>query len=278
MALKAMGEFRWSDAAKHVAAIPESPLSLYAWKMYLSGWLNAVQDDIPSAEAALLQAASAALVSGLADAQKVETDAIRSGSCLAAASLDRLGCLYRRQERLDDACHAHLTAFHLYEEHGTVDERWDAAMNLAIDSAVARRDNDALQWCRTAIDLAGRCSERPIERQAQAWSRLSTIQTSLGRHDDAVAAARTARECWRKHDVAAVTAARADLELAAALMKFAESVYESECDRAKMLLNESLEYLASAADELPPFGPEAAADVRRCTDLTDFAKRLLDSL
>ena len=151
-------------------------------------------------------------------------------------------------------------------------------MNLAVDCAVARRDDDAQRWCRAAIDLATHVSDRPSAEQAQAWSRLSTVLTSLGRHDDAVAAARTARDFWRKHDLPAVTAARADLNLAQALMKNGESVYEIDAAAARRLLDEALTFLATAAEELPPFGPEAAVDVRQCADQTDFARRLLASL
>ena len=41
LALKAINESRWSDADKHVAVIPESPLHEYAWKRYLAGRLAA---------------------------------------------------------------------------------------------------------------------------------------------------------------------------------------------------------------------------------------------
>lgn len=274
LALKAMGESRWSDAAKHIAAIPDSPLSAYAWKMYLDGWLAAERQDFHSAEAALLQAASAALVSGLGDEKRVATDALR----IAAAAMEKLGFVYRREERLDDAYRAHLAAYCLYVEHGSLDERWETAMNLAVDCTVARRNDEAHRWCRAAIDLATYGSERPSAQQAQAWSRLSTVLTSLGRHDDAVAAARTARDFWRKHDLAAVTAARADVYLAGALIKHAESIYDSDVTHTRKLLDEALAFLATAADELPPFGLETVADIRRCAEQTDFAQRLLASL
>ena len=40
-----------------------------------------------------------ALVSGLGDEKQVSTDAMRLG----AAAMEKMGCAYRRQERLDDA-------------------------------------------------------------------------------------------------------------------------------------------------------------------------------
>jgi tetratricopeptide (TPR) repeat protein len=273
LALKAIHESRWSDAQKHIAAIPESPLGEYAWKMYLAGLLAGERDEFPKSETALLAAASAAFVVGFADEKSVAADALRFG----AAVLEKLGFALRRQERLD-AYHAHLAAYRLREEHGSFDEQWETAMSLAVDCTVARRDDEAQRWCRAAIGLAGETSDQPFAKQAQSWGRLAAALTSLGRHEEAVTSARTAREFWRKHDRSAVTAARADLDLAGVLMKHAESVYETDCAQAKKLLNEALAFLATAADELPPFGPEAVADVRRCTEQTDFARRLLDSL
>lgn len=274
LALKAMDESRWSDAAKHTAAIPETPLCAYAWKMYLNGWLAAEQLDFTSAETTLLQAASAALVNGLGVEQKVESNSL----CLAAAAMEKLGVVYRREERFDDAYRIHLVAYHLRREHGSFDEQWEIAMNLAIDRTVVQRYEEAQRWCSAAIDLATHVSEHPFARQAQAWSRQSRVLTSLGQHDDAVAAARTAREYWRKHDQSAVTAARADLNLAHALMKNGESVYETDAAATRRLLEEALKLLATAAVELPPFGPEAAVDVRLCAEQIDFAQRLLASL
>jgi tetratricopeptide (TPR) repeat protein len=274
LALKAINESRWSDADKHVAAIPESPLGEYAWKMYLAGRLAAERHDFPAAEARFLEAASAALVSGLGDEKQVSTDAMR----LAAAAMERLGYAHRRQERLDDAHRSHQAAYRLRQEHGSVEERWESAISLTLDCVVARRHDEAQRWCRVAIDLAAAASDQPAAKQAQAWGRLSAALTALGRHEEAVAAARTARDFWRMHDLAAVTAARADLEVAQALMKFGESVYERDARAARRILSEALECLTTAAEELPPFGDEAAADVRRSAELTDFARRLLDSL
>jgi len=273
LALKAIHESRWSDAQKHIAAVPESPLGEYAWKMYLAGLLAGERNDFPPSETALLAAASAAFVVGFADGKSVAADELRLG----AAALEKLGTALRRQERLD-AYHAHLAAYRLREEHGSSDERWESAMSLAVDCTVARRDDEAQRWCRAAIDLAVETSDQAAAKQAQSWGRLATTLTSLGRHEEAVAAARTAREFWRKHDRSAVTAARADLDVAHALVESAKSVYESNAAQARTFLNDALAFLTTAADELPPFGAEAAADVRRCTEQTDFALQLLASL
>jgi len=62
------------------------------------------------------------------------------------------------------------------------------------------------------------------------------------------------------------------------LVESAKSVYESDTAQARTLLNEALAFLTTAADELPPFGAEASRDVQRCTEQTDFSRRLLDSL
>jgi tetratricopeptide (TPR) repeat protein len=274
LALKAIHESRWSDAEKHIAAIPESPPGEYAWKMYLAGLLASERNDFPKSETALLAAASAAFVVGFAHDKSVAADELRLG----AQALEKLGYAHRRQERLADAYHAHLAAYRLREEHGSFDERWESAMSLAVDGTVARREDEAETWCRVAVGLAVETCENADAQQAQSWGRLLLALGSLGRHDEAVAAAKTAREFWRKHDRSAVTAARADLDVAQALIESAKSVYESDAVQARTLLNEALTFLTTAADELPPFGAEASADVRRCTEQTDFARRLLDSL
>ncbi len=274
LALKAIHESRWSDAQKHIAAIPESPLGEYAWKMYLAGLLAGERNEFPKSETALLAAASAAFVVGFANEKCVAADALRLG----AAAMERLGYAHRRQERLAAAHHAHLAAFRLREEHGSLDERWESAMSLAIDCTVARRNDEAQRWCRAAIDLALNTLAQPAAKQAQAWGRLANVFSALGRHQEAVTAARTARDLWRRHDRSAVTAARADLDVAHALIESAKSIYESDAAQARTLLAEALAFLATCADELPPFGPDAAADVRRCAEQTDFARRLLDSM
>ena len=274
LALKAINESRWSDAEKHIAAVPESPLAEYAWKMYLAGLLASERDEFLKSETALLASASAAFVVGFANEKSVSADALRLG----AAAMEKLGHAHRRQERLADAYHAHLAAYRLREEHGSMDERWESAMSLAVDCTVARRDDEAQRWSRVAIDLAVETSDKPAEKQAQSWERLASALGALGQHQEAVAAARTAREFWQGHDRSAVTAARADLDVAHALIESAKSVYETDAAQARTLLNDALAFLTTAADELPPFGAEAAADVRRCTEQTDFARRLLDSL
>lgn len=273
LALKAIHESRWPDAQKHIAAIPESPLREYAWRMYLAGLLASECNDFPKSETPLLAAASAAFVVGFAEEKSVAADELRLG----AAALEKLGTALRRQERLD-AYQAHLAAYRLREEHGSLDECWETAMSLAVDCTVARRDDEAQRWCRVAIDLAVKTPDQPIAKQAQSWDRLATALTSLGRHEEAVAAAKTAREFWRKHDRSAVTAARADLDVAHALVESAKSLYENDAAQARTFLNEAFAFLTKAADELPPYGVEAAADVRRCTEQADFARRLLDSL
>jgi len=274
LALKAINESRWSDAQKHITAIPESPLGEFAWKMYLAGLLAGEREEFPKSETALLASASAAFVIGFADEKSIAADALRLG----AAAMEKLGNAHRRQERLVDAHHAHLAAYRLRDEHGSLDERWETALSLAVDGTVARRDDEAQRWCRAAIDLAVQTSDQPIAKQAQSWGRLANTLSPLGRHEEAVAAARTAREFWRRHDRSAVTAARADLDVAHALIESAKALYESDAAQAGTLLNEALAFLTTAADELPPYGVEAAADVRRCTEQADFARRLLDSL
>ncbi len=274
LALAAIESDRLADAEKHIAAIPESVIVDRAWKILLHGLIAVEQADSANAEVLLLEAFSLAFVAGWGREETLDPESLRLGAC----ALHHVGRLYRRRDCPEDAYKVHLAAYDLHERYGSFDELWETAIELGLDADVARRYDDARRWYRIAIEIAGKTSDEPARKQAIAWTYLSTSLTDDGRHDEAVAAAREARDCWREHDITAVTAAQADLKLGRTLLAQGESLHECGDRLAKPILDEAIKWLATAREALLAFGPEYAADARLCLEQQDFAERLIASL
>ena len=226
------------------------------------------------AEPLLLQAFSLAFVNGMGEEDAVDGESLR----LAARALNRVGWIYRRKDRSEDAYRTHLAAYSLRRQHGSFEEVWETATELGLDADVARRYEDARRWHRVAIEVAEKTAEEPARRQAIAWANLSRSCGDDGQHDEAVSAARTARDWWREHDLGAVTAARADGKLGGALLRQGEALHGGGEKSAKAVLDESVEWLATAAEALLAFGLDHAAEAQSCLEQKDFAERLRDSL
>ncbi len=290
-ALVALEQKCIADAEKHIAAIPDSPMSDYAWKIFLRGLAATEQVRLTKAEPLLLQASALALIDANADDREAGSEFApgerRTGSPhartpadafrQAARALHHLGWMYRRQNREDNAYRTHLVAYRLREQHGSFDELWETAVELGLDADVARRYEDAQHWHRAATESAGRADDEAKRKQAIAWTNLSTSCTQGGLHDEAVSAARTARGFWREHDVGAVSAAQADLKLGSALLKQGESLHERDDKLARPALDEAGKWLTTAREALLAFGTEHAAEARVCLEQKDFARRLLTS-
>lgn len=273
-AVAALEKDRVAHAEKHIESMPDLPTIDRAWKYYLRGRVAIQQMEFDTAEQLLLQASSLAFIDGLGKEGALDPGALR----LAACALHHVGWIYRRQDRADEAYRAHLAAYHFRELHGSSDEMWETAIELGLDADLAQRYDDARRWHRIAIDAAEKASEEPARKQAIAWTNLASSFTESGNHDEAVVAARTARDWWRKHDIGAVAAARADLKLGSALLRQGEALHENTDERAKPVLEEAIECLTTAGEALSAFGPDHAADVQSCLELKDFAERLRDSL
>ena len=273
-ALAALQDARLADAEKHVIAIPDSPMDNRAWKLYLRG-LTAIQKrEFADAETLLLQAAATASIW----AWSMEDGTAAEGLRLLASCLEKTGLLYRRSDRPDDAYTTHLAALHLRCAHGSIDERWETLVSLGLDADVARRYADAENWYRRALSDGARADEEAERKQAAAWSHLAVCLTAVGRHEEAVHAARTARDFWRAHDPGATAVAKADLALGHALLQHGESLYADDSERTRLILHEARDWLTAAHESLLAFGPECAADAGGCQEQLDFAGRLLASL
>ena len=273
-AFKALDEKRTEDARTNADAVPESPLVEYAWKLLLRGLICLEQPDFARAGPTLLQGVSAALVAGLGTEPEPDPEALR----LAALVLEKIGGMYRRQEQPGNAYRAHLAAYYLRREYGSLEELWETAVSLGIDADLARRYEDAEKWHRLAIELGASASDEPQRKQAIAWANLASSFTNRGRHVEAVDAAGNARECWRSHDIGDIETARAEMHFGYALLKLGESLHTGNEEPAKRVLEQAVDRLDSARESLIPFGPTAAVDARWCLDQGDFARRLHASL
>lgn len=272
-ALAALAEGRLADAEKHIAAVPDSPLSEQAWKALLCGLLAAERIGLAEASSLLLQAAALAFINGMGEGGPASSGSLR----VAARALHHAGKVQRRQDRPDDARQTHLAAYHLRDEHGSWEEVWETAVELGLDCDVARRHDRAQRWHDIAVETAEKTREQPLRKQSIAWTNLSMSFTNSGKHEASVVAAGTARDLWRRHDLGSVEATRSDLRLGTALLRHGEFLHGQDDKRAKPVLEEAVGWLTAAADELPAFGAAQAADVRSCLDQKNFAQRLLAS-
>jgi len=272
-ALRALAGSRCADAERHTDAVPDSPLIVRSWKLLLRGLVEIETGRLRHAEPDLLQAAALAFI----EAVGVDDHAQAEASRVAAKALNRLGWVYRREERPEDAERTHLAAYQLRERYGSFEELWETACELGLDADVARRFDEAERWHREAVDFAVRCTEEPVLKLAVAWTSLATSLSEAARHEGAVAAARSACEAWRRHDPAAVTAAQAEMRLGGALLKHGESLADANAVKAMPILNESVEVLTSVRDALAAFGPSHETEAAWCGEQLDFAARLVAS-
>jgi hypothetical protein len=274
-ALAAIEAARLADADKHIDALPDSTTLERAWKLYLRGLVDVERAAFEAAESFLMQAFSL----GLADGRRPEEGMIKPGSLrLAALAIHRVGSVYRRQDRPDDAYQTHLTAFDLRETYGSHEEMWETAADLGLDAGLARRHASAQKWHRLAVKMAKSASEEPARKQAIAWGNLSNSLLESGRPNEAVDAAVAAQACWCTHDSGAAETARAGLAVGYALLRQAESLHDTDDRKAATVLQWAVAELTTARDGLEAFGPDHAADVLWCQEQLDFAERLQRSL
>ena len=131
---------------------------------------------------------------------------------LAGNALQKLGWVRRRQDHPVDAYRAHLSAYHIRNEHGSFDEVWETALSLGIDADVARKHDVAQKWYTIAVDNGSQCTEQPQRKRAEAYAHLASSYTEAEQHDDAVEAARASQQSWRKHDMGDSATALADMK------------------------------------------------------------------
>ncbi len=274
LALVALRDSRIEDAARHAQAAPVATALDRTWKSLLGGLVAVARDELRNAEHHLLEASTLACVSALGADESNQIEAWR----LAGRTLHHLGWVYRRQDRLAEASHMHLAAHRLRDKCGSLEEIWETAIELGLDYDLARKYEEGGRWHRIALQAAEQAASQSDHKQAVAWSYLASSCTNDGRHDEGVSAARSARDCWRAHNIGAVTAAQADVKLGTALLKKSEMLCDRVDEMAGTVLTEAVEWLTTARDALLAFGGEHTDEARRCDEQIDFARRLLTTL
>lgn len=268
-ALGAIAGLRHAEAERHAVAVPDAPLIARSWKLMIRGLLSIQRGALREAEPLLLQAAALAFIDAVGDGDDAST-----ASRVAAKALHHLGWVYRREERTKEAVRVHRSSLLLRERLGSLEELWETTCELGLDADVARSFDDAEHRHREAIELAPRCSDEPDRRLAVAWTNLAKSRSEAQRHEPAVAAAKSARDAWHRHDAAAATAAEADLNLGFALLMHGRSLTERGNAGARNVVAEAAEFLAVAEQGLSAFGPDYAAQAEWCREQLDFANRL----
>ncbi len=273
-ALRALEQNRLRDAEANIAAMSASQPKQRAWKLLLRGMLATERRDFAAAEVHLSRSVAAALEAGLDENAEPGAEAMR----LAALGFDRIGSIHRRQDQPATASRAHQAAFLLRLEHGSCEEVWESANALGLDAGVAARHADAQTWYRQAVAIARSAAEAPHHKEAISWANLTDALAENGQLEDAVEAARSAHEAFRRHDVGAVATALAEMRLGHTLLRRGEALHDVDPGQARGVLAEAISHLETAHESLLPFGPSRATDARWCAEQKDFAERLRASL
>lgn len=262
-AQRALAESRHDDAERLLAKIDATDSEGPAWRAMLGAELALAGKRIEQAELLSWQAAAWAL----GEAVTGDDRALR----LAARAMEFVGLVCRRRDNLHEALRAHEKAYELRLRAGSVEERWESGMSIAVDEELAGRRERAIEWFGLAVELAGRAEENADRLAAKALTKLAECCIEHGAPERAVEHARRAIECLRRSDPGSMEAARAELLLGHALLMRAAG---GDGGERVALLDQALGTLGRAHDELLAFGAEAHADVLWCAEQRDFAERL----
>ncbi len=243
-----------------------------AWSLIVRGLVLAEGARLADAESMFLQAAARSLIAATGDHRPSDDESVLR---LVARALNHLGCVYRRQDRADMAETAHLTSLDLRDRFGSFEELWETADELGLDGDVARRLEDARRWHEKAIAFAERAAVKPLVRQAVSWTHLSLTLGKLGEFEEAVSAARTALELWRRYAPGDAIVAQAEHHLAQILVRTGEHFSEQGGASGRRALEEAMELLGKSCAELSAFGPVHDAEAASCRYELDFAGRLM---
>lgn len=273
-ALKSLGAGKIDDAQKEVGSIGESVWVDRAWKELLLGMIAAERVHLAEAEHRFFEATALTQLAQFDDQHPLaDIDTQR----MVSLAWHHLGRVYRRQDRPDHARKTHQAAYDLRRRFGQVDEQWETAVELGMDADIASKPEEAVEWYRTAIDLAGRTGTDSLARQARANARLSASLARARRFDEAVSAAREACSLWRRHDHGGADAALANARLGAVLLEQGAALHGGADPGAGEVLRQAVADLSLASRALEAFGTAYDVNVRACEEQIDLAQRLIAS-
>jgi hypothetical protein len=183
------------------------------------------------------------------------------------------GVALRHQDMPVEGKRIHLSALALRFEHGTPAEQSESATSLGSCAQWTGDMVDAERWYRLASSLEA-TDTNEARQKSYAVIRLSTLLTQLGRHEEAVDAAKRAQNILSDHLPGDIATVCAGLHSAQATIGHAESRFTEDPHLARSLLDEVLPILLRTRENLQGFGPAANEALNWCDEQIDFATRL----
>lgn len=272
-AVKAIDEHRFDDAAKHIAAMHDDSIATRSWKSYLSGRFHWERHDLVEAEKHLAETIDLLKKNKDAYNELVNGESVR----LAASAHELMGNVLRRQDRPVSAYEHHQIAYQARNTFGTNDELCESAASLGIDLQIMQDRPNAVHWHQMAVSHAEQI-DRTSSLFRASLTNLSKAYSENEQFTEAVEAARSAHDLWHQIDPAAPEATSANANVAAALLRLAQSQMETDLPYAEKTLHEVAQRFDAARVTLLSYGPEFNNEARQCTEKLDFANRLIASL
>jgi len=298
-ACKALRDGRLDDVRPNIDAIGDEDDPTGAWTDWLTGRLLARRHRAVEALGHLERC-----VAACGDAAVFAR--------LRAAALEDIGVLRRRREELPQARQAHEAAYRLRCEHGSSEECWSSAHEVALTSIIAGELADAEAWCRRALDLAdaleaaqrGTLISPTVQRgrpeppgsslrgvcesgttrertrsfgsadlcRAQSLALFADVASKRHQPDAAVEHARRSLESHTRADSGSLDTVKSEATLVRLLVTLAEASLGTDQDRVTTALEEAIERAPAVEQSLRAF--EADSDADRIRDLVEFAERL----
>ncbi len=244
----------------------ETPLDR-VWKDYLEARLLAEQGNFLSAKKTAQRSASIALSVGPDQANKAATVRV------AAAALELEGLCLRRADQPEAARRVHLVAYSLRNEHGTEAEQCESATGVGLCAESLGKNVEAQMWLQRAASVP--CTNAATaKKKSFALFRLSTLFTSLSRHEEAVQAAQTAQNTLADFLPDDLSTISAFLQITQARLRQIEKLVSENSERAGCHMDEVFTQLGSTREELSAFGSSADADLAWCDEQLHFLDRL----
>jgi len=270
-ALKALSDGRLDDIQPNIDAISDADDPTRAWTHWLTGRLLARRHR--AAEALEhLERCIAACASGAGSTDELDRNRAR----LQSAAWEDVGVLRRRREELSAARQAHEEAHRLRCAHGSFEECWSSAHEVALTAIIAGALDDAEAWCRKALNHADQIEQAADLYRARSFELLAEVASKAKHPQAAVGFARHALECYTQHDPGSLETAKAEASLIRLLVTAAEAALGTDQAAVTKSLDEALQRAPAVEQSLRAFG--ADQDALHVRELTELGTTLRDEM
>lgn len=270
-ALKALSDGRLDDVQPNIDAISDEDDPTHAWTHWLAGRLLARRYQTSEA-LEHFERCVAACVSAGASAGEGDGNFAR----LQAAAWEDVGVLRRRREELSQARRAHEEAYAIRCEHGSFEECWSSAHEVALTAVIAEQLDDAEAWCRKALNHADPIEQAADHYRARSFDLLAEVASKLKHPHAAVGFARHALECSTQHDPGSLETVKAEASLIRLLVTAAEAALGTDQAVVSKSLDEALDRAPAVEQSLRAFG--ADQDALQVRELTELGTKLRDEM